>query len=51
MLILSAEVQKEKNNEPETNEMKDLDKNTEDLLESLYWNTHGGNMFHLLRCL
>lgn len=51
MSILSAEVQKEKSNEPETNEIEDLEKNIEDLTESLYWNTHGGNMFHLLRCL
>lgn len=51
MSILSAEVQKrEKTIEPETHENMGLDKN-EDLLEMLYWNIHGGNIFHLAQCL
>lgn len=50
MLILSAEVQR-KNIEPETNETIKLDTNTEDFLESLYWNIHGGSVFHLIQCL
>lgn len=49
--ILSAEVQKEKQIEPETNETMTLDANSEDLLELLYWNVHGGNMYHLIQCL
>ncbi|KAL0839613.1 hypothetical protein ABMA28_016291 [Loxostege sticticalis] len=44
------EVQKERTNAPETTEIKNSDKNTEDLLESLYWNIHGGNIFQLLQC-
>lgn len=50
MSIFSAEVQKERTNAPETTEIKNSDKNTEDLLESLYWNIHGGNIFQLLQC-
>nr|XP_053599746.1 uncharacterized protein LOC128669177 [Plodia interpunctella] len=42
------EVQRERNIEPETNENKISDKNTEDLLETLYWNIHGGNIFHIV---
>lgn len=49
MSILSTEVQKEKSIEPETTE-KNLATN-EDLLESLYWNIHGGSFFHLVHCL
>lgn len=51
MSILSAEVQREKRIEPETNETVELDASSEDGLESLYWNTHGGNIFHLIQCL
>lgn len=51
MSILSAEVQRERNIEPETNEKMKLDTNLEDLTESLYWNIHGGNIFHLIQCL
>ncbi|XP_075972961.1 uncharacterized protein LOC142974478 isoform X1 [Anticarsia gemmatalis] len=43
------EVQREKTIEPETNET--LDTISEDLMESLYWNIHGGNIFHIIQCL
>ncbi|XP_073965125.1 uncharacterized protein isoform X1 [Choristoneura fumiferana] len=45
------EVKKEKKNGPETNEIKKLDRSKEELLESLYWNIHGGNFIDLLQCL
>lgn len=51
MSILSAEVQREKTNEPETIESVKLETSTEDVMESLYWNIHGGNIFHLIQCL
>lgn len=51
ILILSAEVQREKIIEPETTESVRLDKSTEDFMESLFWNTHGGNLFHLVQCV
>ncbi|CAH0759236.1 unnamed protein product [Diatraea saccharalis] len=44
------EVQTMKNIKPETNEIKKLDQDTEDLWEALYWNTHGGRIFQLLQC-
>lgn len=47
MSILSAEVQTKKNIEPETTEKASIHSSTEDLLENLYWNLHGGHMFHL----
>lgn len=50
-IILSAEVKREKNNGPETNEIEKLDRSKEELLESLYWNIHGGNFIDLLQCL
>lgn len=50
MSILSTEVQREKSIEPETTENKNL-ATKEDLLESLYWNIHGGSFFHLIQCL
>ncbi|XP_068628210.1 uncharacterized protein [Battus philenor] len=43
---LREEVQK-KNIEPEITENSRLDTGAEDLLENLYWNLHGGHMFHL----
>lgn len=46
MLILSAEVQR-KNSGPETNETIKLETSTKDLLETLYWNIHGGSAFHI----
>ncbi|XP_028177036.1 uncharacterized protein LOC114364882 isoform X1 [Ostrinia furnacalis] len=45
------EVQKEKTNAPETTEIKNSNKSIEDALESLYWNTHGGNIYQFLQCL
>ncbi|KAJ8725047.1 hypothetical protein PYW07_016005 [Mythimna separata] len=48
---LREEVQREKNIEPETNETVNLDSSTEDVMESLYWNIHGGNIYHLIQCL
>ncbi|XP_026747210.1 uncharacterized protein LOC113508398 isoform X1 [Trichoplusia ni] len=45
------EVQREKTNEPETIESVKLETSTEDVMESLYWNIHGGNIFHLIQCL
>ncbi|XP_050672729.1 uncharacterized protein LOC126970680 [Leptidea sinapis] len=42
---LRQEVQTKKNNEPETNENMKLDRSTEDLLATLYWHTHGGNLY------
>ncbi|XP_013185794.1 uncharacterized protein LOC106131288 isoform X1 [Amyelois transitella] len=45
------EVQRERNIEPETNENKILEENSEDLLETLYWNIHGGNIFHIAQCI
>ncbi|XP_026327024.1 uncharacterized protein LOC113235507 isoform X1 [Hyposmocoma kahamanoa] len=47
---IREEVQREKNIEPETTENKNL-ATKEDLLESLYWNIHGGTFFHLIQCL
>ncbi|KAM3968338.1 uncharacterized protein ACR2FA_008047 isoform 1-T1 [Aphomia sociella] len=46
------EVQREKNR-PETikNMNKEKTIETEDLLETLYWNIHGGNIFHLRQSL
>ncbi|XP_049888254.1 uncharacterized protein LOC126382420 isoform X1 [Pectinophora gossypiella] len=41
------EVQRERTIEPETSETLKLDSSTEDLLECLYWNIHGGNIFRL----
>nr|XP_021193099.1 uncharacterized protein LOC110378242 isoform X1 [Helicoverpa armigera] len=48
---LREEVQREKSIEPETSETMKLDTSTEDIMESLYWNIHGGNIFHLIQCL
>ncbi|XP_045459610.1 uncharacterized protein LOC123670146 isoform X2 [Melitaea cinxia] len=45
---LREEVQIKKRIDPETTEKKKLETNSEDLLEALYWNIHGGNYFHLL---
>ncbi|XP_061705872.1 uncharacterized protein LOC133516872 isoform X1 [Cydia pomonella] len=45
------EMQKEKSNEPETNENMKMDRTKEELLETLYWNIHGGNFIDLLQCL
>ncbi|XP_023946965.1 uncharacterized protein LOC112052202 [Bicyclus anynana] len=47
---LREEVQIKKTLEPETIEKKKLEKCSEDTLEDLYWNLHGGNYFHLLQC-
>ncbi|XP_013134740.1 PREDICTED: uncharacterized protein LOC106100434 isoform X1 [Papilio polytes] len=44
---LREEVQTKKNIEPETTEKASIHSSTEDLLENLYWNLHGGHMFHL----
>lgn len=46
MFILSAEVQRVKYNEPETIETTKVNTST-DLLETLYWNIHGGNIYDL----
>ncbi|XP_035431536.2 uncharacterized protein LOC118263572 isoform X1 [Spodoptera frugiperda] len=50
---IREEVQREKTIEPETNETVKLDSSAEDIsvMESLYWNIHGGNIFHLIQCL
>ncbi|KAF9410043.1 hypothetical protein HW555_010760 [Spodoptera exigua] len=50
---IREEVQREKTIEPETNETVKLDASNEDIsvMESLYWNIHGGNIFHLIQCL
>ncbi|XP_039746306.1 uncharacterized protein LOC120624046 isoform X1 [Pararge aegeria] len=45
---LRKEVQIKKRLEPETIDKKKLETSSEDLLEALYWNLHGGNFFHLL---
>lgn len=50
MSILSAEVQREKQR-PERDTKNDKKTDTEDLLETLYWNIHGGNIYHLWQCL
>lgn len=44
-------MQKEKSNEPETNENMKMDRTKEELLETLYWNIHGGTFIDLLQCL
>ncbi|XP_034825752.2 uncharacterized protein [Maniola hyperantus] len=48
---IREEVQIKKRLEPETIEKKKLDTSSEDLLEALYWNLHGGSYFHLCQCL
>ncbi|XP_059060294.1 uncharacterized protein LOC131853427 isoform X1 [Achroia grisella] len=44
------EVQRERN-KPEINTTKGITTDTEDILETLYWNIHGGNIYHLRQCL
>ncbi|XP_050342240.1 uncharacterized protein LOC126768268 isoform X1 [Nymphalis io] len=47
---LREEVQIKNKLDPETIEKKKLETSSEDLLECLYWNIHGGNFFQLLQC-
>ncbi|CAG9563097.1 unnamed protein product [Danaus chrysippus] len=48
---LREEVQTKKCRKPETIEIEKTEKSSEDLMENLYWNLHGGSYFHLLQCL
>ncbi|XP_004927845.1 uncharacterized protein LOC114245333 isoform X1 [Bombyx mandarina] len=44
------EVQRKKNIGPETHETAKLKPSSEDILESLFWNIHGGHFYSYLNC-
>lgn len=49
MSILDAQVQTEKR-DPETTEKQRSEVEDEDLA-IMFWNTHGGHLFHIIQCL